>query len=296
MNSSKEYWISTNEAISVPTKTILNEYLFSLKRENKTEATISKYRSLLERFFRECTIPIDELMSDDVLKWFRVFSDGKRVKTVELMHSTLSTFFKFCIAKDYLDIVITKNPWRQKIPLYLPKYLNEQEYVRVLLASEQLPLRDRVLVHFLFSSGCRRYEVTQLTIQDVDLDNRTARVEGKGKKSRTIHFSRECGLLLKAYLRTRFDDQTEPLFQTKFNNSLGESGIYKIIKKLGELANLKQTLHPQVCRNTFTNMLARDTDLEFIPDETSNNYLNIKHFFARISKEEMLMTYQNAMG
>jgi len=296
MNSSKKYWISTNEAISVHTKTILNEYLLSLKLENKAESTISKYRSILERFFSECNVPISELKSDKVLKWFQAFSVGKRGKTLDLVQSTLSSFFKFCISEDYMDTVITKNQGRQKIPLSLPKYLNEQEYVRVLLASEQLPLRDRVLVHFLFSSGCRRFEVTQLTIQDVDLVKRTARVEGKEKKSRTIHFSKECGLLLQAYLRTRFANHTEPLFLTKFNNALGESGIYKITKKLGEIANLKQTLHPQVCRNTFTNMVARDADSEFNPDETSNTYLNTSPVFVRTSKKDMIMTYQNAMG
>lgn len=297
MKSSQKYWISTNEAISVQTKTILNEYLLSLKLENKAEATISKYRSILERFFSECTVPIDSLISDNVLKWFQSFSHGKREKTLDLVLSILSSFFKFCIEEDYMDTMVIKNRWRPKIPKSLPKYLNEQEYARVKLTAEQLPLRDRVLVLFLFSSGCRRFEVTQLTIQDVDLEKRTARVKGKGKKIRTIHFSEECGLLLKDYLRSRSADKTEPLFLNKFNNALGEGGIYKITKKLGELAGLKQTLHPHVCRHTFaTNMLARGAELEFIADEMGHNDLNTTRVYARIPTEGMLIAYQNIMG
>lgn len=297
MKSSQKYWISTNETISVQTKTILNEYLLSLKLENKAEATISKYRSILERFFSECTVPIDDLISDNVLNWFQAFSIGKKEKTLDLVLSTLSSFFKFCIAEDYMDSMVIKNRWRPKIPQSLPKYLNEQEYARVKLAAEQLPLRDRVLVLFLFSSGCRRFEVTQLAIQDVDLDKRTAGVKGKGKKIRTIHFSEECGLLLKDYLRTRSGDQTEPLFLNKFNNALGQGGIYKITKKLGELAGLKQTLHPHIFRHTFaTNMLARGADLEFIADEMGHNDLNTTRVYARIPTEDMIIAYQNIMG
>lgn len=78
MNSSEKYWISTCEAIPKQTREILNEFLLSLKLVNKAEATITKYRYVLERFFRECTIPIDVLTSDDVLKWFQQFSLDKK--------------------------------------------------------------------------------------------------------------------------------------------------------------------------------------------------------------------------
>lgn len=81
-----------------------------------------------------------------------------------------------------MDTIVIKKRWRPKIPQSLPKYLNEHEYARVKLATEQLSIRDRALVLFLLSSGCRRFEVSQLTIQDVDLERRTAKVIGKGKK------------------------------------------------------------------------------------------------------------------
>lgn len=47
-NYTKKYWISTNEAIPIQTRKILNEYLLSLKLANKAESTISKYREFLE--------------------------------------------------------------------------------------------------------------------------------------------------------------------------------------------------------------------------------------------------------
>ncbi|MER2126632.1 tyrosine-type recombinase/integrase [Solibacillus sp.] len=126
------------------------------------------------------------------------------------------------------------------------------------MASEFLTLRDRAIVLFLFSSGCRRFEVCQLLIQDVDLDKRTASIRGKGKKIRHVHFSIECALVLTDYLNTRSYDKKEPLFMNKFGKPLGQNGIYKIIKKLGEMAGLKQTLHPHCCQHIFaTNMLAR---------------------------------------
>lgn len=94
MNSSKKYWVSTNEVISVQTKTILNEYLLSLKLANKAESTISRYCSMLERFFSECTVPIHDLTSDDVLKWFQQYSIGKKEKTLDFVLSILFFIFQ----------------------------------------------------------------------------------------------------------------------------------------------------------------------------------------------------------
>lgn len=297
MDSSRKYWISNNQSVPNQTREILNEYLLSLKLANKAEATISKYRSILERFFSECTVTLDAITSDDVLKWFQQFSVGKKERTLDLMLSTLSSFFKFCLAEDYVDSMVIKNRWRPKIPQSLPKYLNEHEFARVKMAAEQLPLRDRALILFLFSSGCRRFEVSQLEIQDVNLDKRTVAVKGKGKKIRNIHFSEECALILKDYLQTRSGNPTEPLFMNKFGKALEQNGIYKITTKLGRLAGLNQPLTPHCCRHTFaTNMLARGADLEFIADEMGHADLNTTRVYARIPTEDMILAYQNIMG
>ena len=50
MSNEKSYWQSTHKDISVQTKNVLNEYLLSLKLANKAEATITKYRWVLELF------------------------------------------------------------------------------------------------------------------------------------------------------------------------------------------------------------------------------------------------------
>ncbi len=291
------YWQSKNEAIPLQTRNILNEYLLSLKLANKAEATIKKYRWVLERFFSECTISLEELTSDDILHWLNEFSEGKKPKTVDLILSVLSSFFQFCLAEEYLENMIIKKRWRPKIPQSLPKYLTEQEYARVKLAAESLSLRNRSLILFLFSSGCRSSEASNLNIQDINLEKRTASVKGKGKKIRSVHFSEECALVLKDYLTTRIGDKDEPLFMNKFGQRLTKSGIYFITTKLGKMAGLTQSLHPHCCRHTFaTNMLARGAEIEFIADELGHSDLNTTRVYARIPTEDMLLAYQNKMG
>lgn len=297
MNNSDNYWQSNSEEVPLQTKAILNEYLLSMKLSNKAEATIKKYRWILNRFFSECAISLEELSSDEILKWLNEFSKDKKPKTIDLFLSALSSFFQFCLAEEYMENVVIKKRWRPKIPQALPKYLTEQEYASVKLAAESLSLRNRSLILFLFSSGCRSSEASHLNIQDVELEKRTAIVKGKGKKIRHIHFSEECALVLKEYLATRSGDQEGPLFKNKFGQRLARSGIYDVTTKLGKKVGLIQTLHPHCCRHTFaTNMLARGADIEFIADEMGHADLNTTRVYARIPTEDMLVAYQNKMG
>lgn len=293
----RKYWISTHEGILKQTRLILNEYLLSLKLANKAESTILRYRTFLERFFNEYLVELDRLTSEDVLEWVNKYSVGKKESTVIIALSILTSFFNFCLAEDYLDKMLMKKRWGPKASQPLPKFLTDQEYARVKLAAEQLSLRDRAIVLFLFTSGCRRSEVANLLIQDVDVKQRTAEVRGKGNKIRKVHFSVECALVLKEYLWTRSSEETEPLFLNKHGERLQQSGIYKITTKLGRLADLDHSLHPHCCRHTFaTNMLAKGAELEFIADEMGHTNLNTTRVYARILMGDIMLAYQNRMG
>lgn len=154
MSPPKKYWVSENQLIHHETRKIFNEYLLSLKLENKAEATVSKYRSIIEKFLAECTVPIGELTAEDVLAWFLQYSINKKPKTIDLVLACLSSFFTFCLAEEYMETVVIKNRWRPKIPNSLPNYLNEQEYARVKLAAEKLSIRIEQLFYFSFLPVC----------------------------------------------------------------------------------------------------------------------------------------------
>jgi len=292
----KKYWISEKDEISKNVKKILNEYLLSLKLENKAEATITSYRLQIEKFLMECNTPLEDLTTEIVRKWLNKYTDGKKPRTVEFVLSSLSSFFRFCLEEEYMDKQIIKNRWRPKIPHSLPQYLTEQEYARVKLEAEGLSIRDRALILFLFTSGCRKSEVSNITLQDLDMAKRTVKVNGKGNKIRYVHFSEECAFVLKEYFRIR-SGKSDFLFVNQYGNQLGRQSIYNITTKLGKRAGLLQSMYPHSCRHTFaTMMLAKGAELEFIADELGHSDLNTTRVYARIPSEELMIAYQNKMG
>ncbi|PSL40537.1 integrase/recombinase XerD [Salsuginibacillus halophilus] len=293
----ESYWVLVNEQLDSHTREVINEYLLSLKVSNKSETTIVKYRRNLDMFFRTVNVPLTDLTSDEVLNWLNDYTKGRKPKTVALMFSTLSTFFSFCQAEDYLDQPLLKRRWRPKLPDALPKYLTDKEVALVKMKAEGLPLRDRTIISFLLSSGCRRSEVSHLNVSDIDLNKRTAEVRGKGKKVRTVHFSIECSLLLKAYLNHRPPSKDDALFLTHSGDRLQPIGIYKTVVRVGKEAELLQRFTPHGCRHTFaTTMMSRGADLEFIGAELGHTDLNTTRVYARVPSEKLRTAYQKIMG
>lgn len=292
----EEYWIIKSTDIDSNSMKIANEYLRNLKLANKAPATIDKYRWIIEMFLTYCPKQLDELIPDDVLHWLRTDHNDKKEKTINLFITVLSGFFEFCVLEEYINKKLIKTRWRPKIPDSLPKYLDSHELARVKITSETMTIRNRAILEFLLSSGCRRSEVASLNLEDIDLDNRTAQVVGKGKKIREVHFSVECSILLKEYLREH-NKENPALFLSCLGNRLTGEGIYKITTKLGKKTGLLTTFNPHRCRHTFaTNMLARGSDLQFIGDELGHSDLNTTRVYARIPSQDIIDEYNKKMG
>nr|WP_243432652.1 phage integrase N-terminal SAM-like domain-containing protein [Lysinibacillus sphaericus] len=150
----------------------MNEYLLCLKLENKAVATITKYKWILECFLREYKVPLKDMTSENVRKWINDFSIHKKTNTIALVHATLSTFFQFCFDEEYIERV-KKKRWRPQLSKSLPNYLDEYEFSRIKLISEQLSTRDKAIILFFLTSGCRVSEMSALNIIDINMDKHT---------------------------------------------------------------------------------------------------------------------------
>lgn len=290
------YWIIESPKINTEAKLIANEYLESLKLANKSPAKVNKYRWVIEMFLIYVYKPLDELESDDVLKWLTTEHKDKKEKTINLFISVLSGLFKFCLDEEYIEKVLVKHRWRPKLSKSLPKYIDKIDLAKVRLEAEKSTLRNRTIFELLVSSGCRVAEAQRLNIDDVDLRNKTAKVMGKGKKIRFIHFTETCAILLERYINTH-PLGTGALFLGRNDNRISIRTIQRIINGLGKKAGLSINITPHLMRNTFaTILLSKGAPLEFIGAELGHKNDNTTRIYARLPKEQMVSLYRRYMG
>lgn len=275
---------------------IINDFLTALKLANKSSFTIYSYMQLLHRFFANNPKTVNALVTEDIQCWIYQESLSKKESTMHSEISILSSFFKFCQSEEILNKTLIKSCWYPHVPKSLPRYLEKNELAKVRICAERLPLRDRVIVEFLLSSGCRVSELCGLNIEDIDFPNRTAKVLGKGSKIRFVHFSETCGILLERYFQNH-PGNNPALFLTRQGKRLSRRCVERIISKLGKTAGLKSHLFPHRLRHTFaTTLLSKGADIEFISNELGHSNIGTTRIYARILKDELKASYRMYMG
>ena len=166
-------------------------------------------------------------------------------RTIKDYYGALRTFFTWLVQQD----VIEASPMARINP---PIHRQDQiqpftdEHVRALLEAAKRsthPKRDQAILMLMLDTAVRASELCGLAAGDVNLDDRSARVLGKGRKERTVHYGRETGRALWAYLRQTPRDEVEPLFfcdrGPQAGQALTRSGLLKLFKRLGDDAGIR---------------------------------------------------------
>ena len=112
-------------------------------------------------------------------------------------------------------------------------------------------IRDLAMIDFLSSTGVRVGELVKLDRMDVNMQERSCIVLGKGGKEREVYFDARTKIHLQNYLNTRTDNNSA-LFVSLLNphNRLKISGIEIRLRKLGRKIDLKR-VHPHKFRRTM---------------------------------------------
>ncbi|UZJ79570.1 site-specific tyrosine recombinase/integron integrase [Fictibacillus sp. KU28468] len=293
------YWKLTMDLPNKENQKGVENFLMHLKLANRSDVTIINYRRSLENFFRDMEDAYSSISSEQILDWLQKNKSHLKKTSYKSVLAVLSSFYSFCVQESLMEKSPIKRRWFPRLPQSLPKYLEKDEVAKVRQVSEQLSIRDQFIVEFLLSSGCRVGELHRLNLEDVDLENRTARVLGKGKKIRSIHFSERCAVLLEKYLGTRHIlNFSSPLIVTRWTGQrLSINGLQTMLTRLGRKAGLDSNLHPHRYRHTFaTELLSKGAELSFISDELGHASLSTTQIYARIPNHLILLLYRKFMG
>lgn len=177
-------------------------------------------------------------------------SGNKTPSSINTFMTPIRLFFAWLQNEEF----IIKNPCASIKPVKEPKRLRKpltEEQVE-LLRDSMLTRREKAILEFFLSTGCRLSEVLNVKIKEVDFNNKTLLVIGKGNKERRVYFTERCKRTLINYLKDR-KDACEYLFVTdrKPNRKISTRGMQVIINKIQVKAGLDIHIHPHIFRHTF---------------------------------------------
>jgi len=283
---------------------LIEDYLIELEIRNYSPNTIKTYKSIVKNFY-EFLMKEDDLYDDRrVLRSFKRYIQYlKRDKKVTQNYIYLVTvvvkkFFEFS-GIDCLEEV--KAPKRTKS---LPKSLNEDEVKSLINAVEVaddgsvirrfIKTRDRLILSLLYSSGLRVSELVSLRINDIDPDERTIRIRGKGDKDRIVLFDENTRDLLMDYLKRRIHE-SEYLFLNRFGDPLTPRYVQMMIKNYARKAGIKKKVTPHILRHSFaTHLLKNGVDIRAIQQLLGHSNLSTTQIYTSVDMQTLKNVYDRA--
>ena len=213
---------------------------------------------------------------------------------MNLVRRSLNSFFGW----------ITKEELISKNPMLRIASIRETKKVRQPFTEEELErlrqsagsARNKCIVEFLYSTGCRVSEMCGINRDDLNFTDSQVLVLGKGKKYRMVYFSARCKVLLQEYLGQRQDSESALFvsdyegFRSKKEAPVGRlsmSGVEDMIRKIGKRAGIKD-VHPHRFRRTAATLaLKRGMRITDVQRMLGHSDIKTTTIYAITSDEEV---------
>ena len=275
-------------------------YIARRRLEGLSERTLYNYQSIIIKFAEFFHKPISSITSMDIRMWLAIYKNNNiKESTINGKIFCLSKFFQFLIDEEYLS----KNPMNKikitKIPKRLKKVMSDEQME--LLRNACLSIRDKLLIEFALSTGCRVSEISTANISNIDWNNRSISVIGKGNKERIVYFTTKTKMLLKQYIDGREEhEEHDALFLgVKFPyERIKTRSLQLIFDKIKDRAGLSDinfiTIHG--CRRKFATLeISHGVKLEHIQKMLGHESPETTLRYAQISNDNLKYIYDSSM-
>ena len=271
---------------------LLQCYLEAMKVQGRSEKTIAHYCTVIKCMLEDVNVSIRNITVYHLRRHLSHIKEEKNLKdsTLESYRSVYSAFFRWL----FRESLISKNPVDNLGTIKVPKVVKDvfTDVDMELLRQSCTNVRDRAIVAFLASTGCRVSELCSLKRDQVDLQNMECVVHGKGNKERTVYMDSVTAMMIRNYLKIRTDD-SDTLFVTRFGTKFKEGGIRDMLKRLEARSGVSH-VHPHKFRRTFaTNMARRGMNIQTISKLMGHDRIETSMTYVMLYKEDIKHDYQH---
>ena len=259
-------------------KDIVSRYRRYLKLEKGYSVnTLDAYMRDLDKLVRYLAaeqVHVTEVKLEQLEHFAASISDlGIGPRSLARILSGVRQFYRFLVLDGYMEDDPTELLESPKQPNHLPEVLSTAE---VDLLEQAIDLskweghRNRAIIEVLFSCGLRVYELINLKLSNLYVDEQFIRVMGKGSKERLVPISPRALEELNYWFSMRNEMSIKPgeedyVFLNRRGHHLTRTMILIMIKRYAAEAGIKKTISPHTLRHSFaTSLLEGGADLRAI--------------------------------
>jgi site-specific recombinase XerD len=297
---------------------LIKKYLHYLKVEkNASPHTVLSYKTDLMQFnaymARQSAVAATDAIDvktvdrSSIRMWLgRLSADGLNRSTIARKVASLSSFFKFCFKRGYIDtnpaqlLIIPKQGKR------LPHTADEnsvQAMLNGITPDTSIERQNRAILELFYGSGIRLAELIQLNTGDIDFTRKQLKVTGKGNKERIVPAGGQALMALQEHLQTRLsilNDDTVPedsraMFLTARGLRIYPQAVRKMVKKYMSLHTECEQKSPHTLRHSYaTHMLDHGADIRVIKELLGHSSLAATQVYTHTGIDRLKQVYDKA--
>ena len=287
----------------------VDKFLDYLSSElNRSQQTVESYRDDLKHFEKFAKDLSDSFSwetvdSDMVRDWMESMMDkGNSAATVSRRLSALKTFYRFALARRYVEsdpVYSIKGPKKEKP---LPQFVKESEMDELLdrqaWGDDYNNVRARTIIILFYETGMRLSELVNLDDKDVNFVTSEIKITGKGNKQRIVPFGDELKNTLLEFRRLRdasVEVKTPALVVSDKGTRISPSKVQNIVRSnLSRVCSLKKK-SPHVLRHSFaTAMLNHHVGIENLKKLLGHASISTTEIYTHTTFEQLKRVYNEA--
>jgi integrase/recombinase XerC/integrase/recombinase XerD len=285
----------------------LKSYRNYLRMRNYSPRTLNSYEQVIKHFayyvwlrrhtdvtklviywkdFENARLDTDVEVTPVIITDFLSFISATQTykpKTFHRIISTLSSFYRFL----YTQGAVTSNPLtgidRPRIKQQEVKYLKHNQVLRLLDSIGDL--RDKLIVRTIYATGVRVSELCNMNIEDIDFDEHTIRIRGKGDKIRTVFVDDDTLADILKFIGNRI---VGPVFVGQQGKNISSRAIQHIFKNYAPSG-----ITPHKIRHSYASELyKRSKNLRVVQENLGHTSIKTTEIYLHTDIDERRQVYQ----
>lgn len=278
-------------------KNYIDMFISSKEIEGCSERTIKYYKEIIERFVDSIDESIKHTSTDKIRNYLSEYKNDNNCNsvTIDNLRRVLSSFFSWLEDEDYIVKSPVRRIHRIKSMQAVKETFSDENIEK--MRDECNSIRNLSIIELFISTGMRVGELVNLNISDINFEERSCIVLGKGNKQREVYFDARTKIHLLQYLNTR-NDESEALFVSvkKPHQRLSISGIELIIRKLGMDTDINK-VHPHKFRRTLATMaIDKGMPIEQVQKLLGHVKIETTLHYAMVNQNNVKISHRKYIG
>lgn len=214
--------------------------------------------------------------------------------------SSIRSFFNYLCRHHLADSNPAQGVPAPRAARRLPETLSVDQLESLLAfpGDDALACRDRAVMELFYGCGLRLSELTGLDLADINWEQRSVTVTGKGRKQRHVPFGRKAERALKQWIQHRSidaDPEQKALFISRTGRRISNSSVQLRLKKRALQQGVGISLHPHMLRHSFaSHILESCNDLRAVQELLGHANLSTTQIYTHLDFQHLAGVYDKA--